>query len=185
VFNGVLDANVLDSFVLDGSAGKAVKGSQYGTFSFTAGLTTSTLTISTVDAEKSAVVFCQYPISELSAHKFLLKAQMASDTTVTFQSYASATSDRTVYWQVIEFKDLKSKQYGTVTASAGLSCTASVTEFDTSKAWLVHSFYRTYTAATTIIDMCGTARIESSTSLYFTNFTYGDTVYDWQLLEFK
>ena len=169
-----------------GIGGSNIKSKQSGTVDI-AGLTTKDITISAVDLSKSIVrvVFGGNAQAGM-LNSVLVSAWFINSTTIRVYRYTSS-SDTTqpIYWEVVEFNNVKSKQTGE------LICAAPTTDITISPVNLSKTMLFYYLWSQSTGYFINNARLggylTSQTNLQFSGYAPQNNyiVADWQLLEFN
>ena len=172
-------SRILNSSIF-GAGGSNIKSIQRGTVLFSA--TSTAVAITAVDINKSIVIMQVYSAGANSTQIALVGATLTNATTITFEKNLAGNVD--VSWQVVEFNNVKSKQYGSK-ATAAASDTVAITGIDTAKSVLVVTYFTAVNTAS-IRDCFNYAVLTNSTTITFTTYnTSANTTYKWQVLEFS
>lgn len=95
------------------------------------------------------------------------KVVLTNSTTVTATITNAYASTKDVAWSVVEFTGaLRSIQSGTITVSAGTSATATITEVNLSKAWLLYNGFTTaFAGVMTDVSLSCSSTLTNSTTV--------------------
>ncbi len=165
-----------------GSLG-SIKSIQSGICSFTSSDNSKNVTISNVDLTKAIVIISNAGLAgSLQGDKF--RSELTSSTNLLITHAYNASNAYNVTWQVIEFNNVKSLQYGTTTVNTTPQ-TVTITSVNTSKTIILKNFT---TIATTQV---GHANIQmtltNSTTITFNSYdavSYNYIV-SWFVIEFN
>jgi len=193
------DANLIASNIKSGTSifgvtgtyqTPSIKSIQRGSYTINS-LSSTTITISSVDLNSSIVIFSNRFISGANAaYGIAVYAALINSTTLEI-GRGGSSSKQQVEWQVIEFNNVKSVQRGTVTmtapsSSATVSTSVTISAVDLSKSICLVSFKTSSGGFTS--DAFITIQFNSSTELSLSTYaTYSDTTQTayWQVIEFK
>lgn len=117
---GLLGNSLLGKASLWGGGGSSIKNIQAGTATFTTGLASITVPISSVDLNKAVLLFSYLKDNTTTgntADRFLIMGTITDADILTFSVGNVAGSNFAVNWTVIEFSNVKTLQRGIVTLS--------------------------------------------------------------------
>jgi len=173
---------------LIGSAGGSVKSVQRGSTTIPISSSTVSVTINEIDVSKSVIMIKLFSTAgtTIDAKDYLVQAKITNSTTITFTNGGSTSSYPQIYWEVVEFDNVKSKQTGTVTATttSGNEYAPTITAVDTTKSILIATCYYA-TSITQQRFSCIASRIYSSTQIRLIQQTYTTYYWHWQVIEFN
>jgi len=178
----VLQTSGTPVFICAPKWGGNIKSIQKGTTSSTAAQFTQA--VSSIDTTKSILMISFFnTLNDNTPSKEIVRGKINSSTQIEFNRFATGSSI-IVEWQLVEFKNVKSKQSGTtVLTSATTDQNLAISSVNTSKCL----FYLTYSSARTTAYVSSVkGSLQSATNLTFRHY-YGATLptVDWQLLEFN
>ncbi|MFG3611006.1 hypothetical protein [Rummeliibacillus stabekisii] len=147
--------------------------------------TTISISISRVDINKSILIFYYKngtSGSSVNATEIAVRGALSADQ-ITFYTQYRSDYIKTIYWQVIEFNGVKSKQSGTFTATRnGIEETITISAINPSKAFIVAS--NTAAGSEYSANRLNTAaRIKNATTIGINSSAAGD-ITNWQVIEF-
>lgn len=97
-----------------GGGGSNIKSIQRGSFVFGYAETNKKITISNVDLGKTIVRLHYHEIGVSNSNSQKVRVQLLSGTQIEFNLEGTPTDNSTIYWEVIEFDNVKSLQRGSV-----------------------------------------------------------------------
>lgn len=178
--NGKLDSNLLGNFGIDG-AGSNIKSIQRGVVTFSTTIPIN-ITISSVNFASSIVILTFDTGTNIGyADKVLVKGKLTSGTNLELTKYTAQTDYPTVYWQVIEFQNIKSLQQGEFIYSSGNTVTISAV--NTAKSVLFFSYSSSNSTDSGSNAMFCSGGITSPTQLIFNGKVW--LYIDWYVVEFN
>ena len=162
-----------------GGGGSNVKSVQRGSILMDA--TTKNITISSVDLQKS-VVIVNTVSAESTIDKILVSGSITSATNLRLTIGAISTTTY-VYWQVIEFNNVKTLQTGTTTLTSATT-TVNISNVNMTKSIIFSSFKSTNAQTASLGNQ--TAYIDSTTTIVLkdANYITGKSAI-WYVIEFK
>lgn len=174
-------------FVLAPKGGANIKSIQRGTYSYL-NKTTADINISEVDLTKAIVKVQILQNGFSTAHGSLISVKFLNSTTIRLQSLSARGNAFEVYWEVIEYNNVKSIQTGS-TAISGTASSAlrTITSIDVNKSDLFFSI-RSDSSSSSISYMNVVGKVNSSTQLGFYRDLSGNsanTTVEWQIIEFN
>lgn len=180
--NGLLSQNALGSFSLDGVGGSNIKSIQSGTAAPTA--TSQTITISAIDMTKSIVKMTSNAGTGSNLSALMPKIVITNSTTltITFQSTPPTTY---LYWEVIEFNNVKSLQSGVTAIAASTSPNITISSINLSKSTLFFSADDGVTANTNYIEAAIMGKLLDTTTLNFSQSSSVARNAAWYVIEFN
>jgi len=148
--------------------------------------TPKTITISSVDINNTIVIVSE--TSKIGSSGYTqentnaVSAKITNSTTLTLTN-GQADSIISVFWQVIEFNNVKSLQTGTFTFSSSSEQSITIAAVNLNKAMLITSYKSNNSQAQRLPRM----RIINSTTLGALQSYYGTYIWDvnWQVIEFN
>ena len=154
-FNGTpvteLDAGfaevVVDAtfFTLRPRGGANIKSMQRGALSFPNGVSVQTVTISPVATDISLVKITSYGTSD-TANNTTYKVELTNTTTITISKETTSTI-ATIYWEVIEYNNVKSKQTGSLNLTTDLETLVGITSINKDKSILYATHSTTHSTS--------------------------------------
>jgi len=161
-----------------------IKSIQRGTFSFH-DVASASISISSVD-RNSAIVRISYKGGGAPSRSAVGAFLHSTSIIININSASSLPypNPKDVYWEVIEFNDVKSVQTGQVTLVG--TNTSNVSTVNTSKSMLFCSHWTNSSSADTGLDIAHFVQnVLSPTQVYFENRGTQATFVKWQLVEFN
>ncbi|WP_294742017.1 hypothetical protein [uncultured Exiguobacterium sp.] len=168
-----------------GFTGKTVKSIQRGSiapFNNTT-VTTVTVPITAVDFSKSIIRISYNPVGTSGNTAAVYARLLETGNSFNLERYASTSvMSQTIYWEVIEFENVKSKQSGFNGVSSGA---ATISAVDTSKCLLYFSQLNINSANTGFLasEFSSAVYLSNSTTLNFIGSS--TSLVGWQIIEFK
>lgn len=168
------------------AGGKNIKSLQSGTVTPFNNTTTTThnIPITAIDVSKSIVRISYFPQGSAGASAAI--SATLSDSSVRLNRYGKAQSmSWPIYWEVIEFENVKSKQIGNSPGNGNISYPITISPVDVSKTLIFHSQISLNTNAIGMNaqDYSSGLSLTNSTTL---NITGSDRAFvDYQIIEFK
>lgn len=160
----------------DSGGGNNIKSYQDGIASIPASATSVTVTITAVDVTKVAVRIST-PAINAQANMNTVGYTVVNSTTIQFFVNAIPTSGVSVYWEVIEFANVKSLQSGTRTGNGN----STFSTVNPDKCLLFVAMMNTSTTNAGVQYLYG-YQISSATSITFQGS--GTMTYYWTIVEF-
>lgn len=154
-----------------------IKSEQRGSVSINSG--NFNITISSVDLTKAVVrMVGPYGTNIINSSGFMCTLSTSTNINVTCAAYASAT---TIYWEVIEFNNVKSLQTGTATGSSQGDQSITISSINPLKAMIFTTEKTTWNAGGGSMT---TNRVIDATHINIYTFSSTATIY-WQVVEFN
>lgn len=170
----------LDQYGLDSGGGGTIKTLQRGQSVIVANYDLATATISAVDTTK-AILRIQYFSNESAANRAYPLGDISNSTTLNFARTNFGTGSITIWWEVIEFENVKTIQEGTTTDSSG-NAVVNINEVNTAKSMIFYSFRSVSTNQSVPIFA---ARFITKTSISLQGTSVGQCYYNYQVIEFN
>jgi hypothetical protein len=179
-----LDAYKIDKFKMDGPSGSSIKSVQRGATQIDSGQNTKTLSISSVDLSKAVVKFTAYNPAETDPANCAIRVFFIDHQQLYFIMRANVDILAVqIFWEVIEFNNVKSIQRGSVTSIAGGGQTITISEINPAKSFVFASHSHTLTGAAIVRAMVQKLCITDSTTLTH-SASYNQSDLEWQVIEF-
>jgi len=185
---GLLSSNLLSKASIFGSGGSNIKSIQGGTTTLTS--TSLDVAISSVDPNSSVLLFGFKGNLGLGYKYFETKGKIVDATTINFSiyQYYGAAGDVPIYWQVIEFNNVKSIQKGdySLAYNTGVSSVdISVTSLNVNKAILLPVSKRLNQDSTNEPMITYAIKDSQNITIYKWHTSCPALALHWQLVEFK
>lgn len=177
---GLLSSERLGNSSLWGASSSNIKSIQRGTSTISASNPSVNTAITSIDTTKSIIRITTKSSSIFGASYDICKAVITSSTQLTFTRNTSNTNSITIYWEVIEFNNVKSLQSG---QSGFAVTTVTVSAVNTSKSLLFSSGINNTTNTTADYYNFGSYLIDSTT--IGLNYPPGGLAIYWYLIEFN
>jgi len=142
---------------------------QRGSQSITAGTTSSTATVTTVDTGRSFLICSPGENTSTGPDDLTYTCELTNSTTITFTRPSGNGGTLTIRWQLIEYDNIR-VQTSTVSMASGTGSTSYTipTAVDTAKTFMTMTILATSTTAADNIDRYVSANISSATNVNFT-----------------
>lgn len=180
----VLDS-VNDFFILAPKGGSNIKTIQRG--SVVVGSTSTNVTISTVDTDKAIVKLSFTPTSTNDPSESLVRGKITTSTNLQLLKNSAASSTTTVYWEIVEFNNIKTLQKGEVNLSTTQSNNITISSVNLNKTIVFDSF--TTNRSTTTDNMLYSFEKCALTTTTNLNILRGgilnSSTHNYQILEFN
>jgi len=168
----------------DSGTSGVIKSYQSGTATWTDNTTTLDIPITTVNKDKSIIKV--YINTNANSDISSIAPTFVDDKTIRLNRSSGATlGSRTIYWEVVEFINVKSKQSGTfASTSGGVEQTANLSASVNPLKCLLVVHQTSTTSSNAANYFLSGSRIASASSLVFLTAGTGVVIY-YQLLEFS
>lgn len=143
-------------------------------------VTTKNITLAVpIDPKKSVVFVDFYPNTNAAVIQTAI--EIVDATTIGITRTTATSNTQPIYWQVVEFTNVKSKQTGTTVGTGALNV-VTISAINMSKSLLVMS-HKSTLAGTTYTSFTRSGKITSATSISLLSVLTTSTIY-WQVIEF-
>lgn len=185
------DGVIGDFFLLAPKGGASVRSIQRGKALITSTTTTLNITITEVDLNRAIVVLHQsLPNSAATdSRDYMIVADINTTTNLRLRRFASPTLNVEVYWEVIEYNNVKSLQKALILLDAGITTPneqdVTITAVNVSKSIFNYSHaWNTYNDASLRGTKLG-AGLKNSTQINFVKYVTQQMQVSYSVLEFN
>lgn len=173
-----------DFLASNSGGGVTIKTLQRGTSVIGINQDLINVTISSVDKTKAIIRFGFFTNTNVASKAFVL-SEFSNNTTLLFsRNTADSSATVTIYWEVIEFGNVKSVQKGSTSSSSSSGATVTISEVNISNSLIFYSFNTTSTIAS---GPASASRFTNSTTISLIGQISGTgtNYFNYQVVEFN